>query len=120
MEAGETMTPQEFAALFPERSFAIRYVDKGPHKERKYVWHVMFTGDYWTSDSNQPIYTDYSREPFNEQYADGLGETLEEALQNAVDKVLRSAQQVRQGRQEKLLKAEQELRDLEAKLLRKP
>lgn len=108
------MTPEEFAKLFPERSFAIRYVDRGPHKARKYVWHVMFTGDYWTSDTDRPIYTDHNRR--DDITADGIGDTLEEALDAAVAKVLGHAQAHVDHYREGLREQEQKLRELKTRL----
>lgn len=105
------MTPEEFAKLFPGRPFAIRYVERGEHKKRGFFWHVVFTNDYWTSDSWRPIYDHcLPSEP------DGQGDTLEEALADIVRKTVAAADASRDYCREELDKADRKARELKARL----
>jgi nicotinamidase-related amidase len=98
------MTPQEFADLFPGRPFAIRHVERGAHGARKFGWHVMFTSDYWTSDSDREV---YAHCPPSDP--DGFGETLEEAFANVAKGVLERAEGRRANYEKLLEEAQQEL-----------
>jgi hypothetical protein len=105
------MTPQEFAALFPGRPFAIRYVERGEHGGRKFVWHVMFTSDYFTSDSDRAVY-DHGPP----RMPDGFGATLDEAFDAVVTGVVRDAERRVSRDLEELRKSETELREVKTRL----
>ncbi len=107
------MTPKEFADLFPGRPFAIRWVERGDHGARAFFWHVVFTSDYWTSDSWREVY-DHHRP----DCPDGKGETLEAAFADLIKKTHERALKTVEYQKKKLLESEQELRDVEAKVLR--
>ena len=105
------MTPKEFAELFPGKPFAIRWVERGDRGDRKFNWHVMFTNDYWTSDTWCAVYDHCSP-----SLPDGHGDTIEEAIDALVAGLVERAEARRQYAKEELLEVEQEERELKARL----
>jgi hypothetical protein len=102
------VTPEDFAALFPGQPFAIRWVEHGEYRKRSFFWHVMFTSDYWTSDSCSAVYDHCAPD-----HPDGKGETLDAAFDDLLKKTVKRAQARLEASREELAEREQLLRDAE-------
>ncbi|HEY6921947.1 MAG TPA: hypothetical protein VI653_00650 [Steroidobacteraceae bacterium] len=98
------MTLQEFAQLFPESPFALRYVEQGARGERKFVWHIQYTNDYWTSDTCRAVY-DHSCPPV----PDGFGDSPEAAIEDLLKNTLVQRQRALASRQKELGEAHSQL-----------
>jgi hypothetical protein len=105
------VTSAEFVKLFPGRAFAARYVERGDKGARAFVWHVMFTNDYWTSDSDRDVYNHCPpREP------DGFGPTLEAAFDDVARNWVGAADRQVAMYRVRLTESEQEARELKERL----
>jgi hypothetical protein len=107
------MTPKEFTELFPGKPFAARYVERGEHQRRAFIWHVMFTNDYWTSDTDRDVYTHcVPAEPA------GFGDTLEAALEDIARNMVAAADGQCAYHRDRLAEREQEARELKERFRR--
>lgn len=96
------MKIEDFVAAFPGHPFALRWVERGPHGERKFGWHAMFTSDYFTSDTDRLI--DNHQPPHHwEAFADtpeaALGQLAKLTLDSAKSNLLRASQRHDEARQ---------------------
>jgi hypothetical protein len=76
------MKIEDFAKLYPESPFALRYVERGAQGARKFVWHIMRTSDYFTSDTDRQVYD--HRAPAE---PDGFGDTPEGAIDDLLSNI---------------------------------
>lgn len=102
------MTLDEFIEKFPERPFAIRFIERGEQYRRKFVWYVMFTSDYFTSDSDRAV---LNHCPPNDP--EGFGDSLELALDDLRNKLASKLQRAVSDHRELLKEAEGKLREFE-------
>lgn len=105
------MTLQEFASLFPKRAFALRYVERGEKGARKFVWHLQYTNDYFTSDTDRDVYNHGVP-----NYPDGFGDSPEEAIDDLLAKSKERNQMLVLDLTEQLESAKENARKLEESL----
>lgn len=71
------MTIDDLIALYPDRSFALFRVERGPKGKREFVWLARWNAGYFTTDSDRHVgLDDYVSS--DEQY---FGSTEEEAIE---------------------------------------
>ncbi len=92
------MTLQKFAQLFPSSPFALRYVEQGEHGKRKFVWHIKYTSDYWTSDTCRAVY-----DHCDPVVPDGFGDTPEEAVDDLLRNTLAQHQRALVAREKEII-----------------
>jgi hypothetical protein len=106
------MTIEEFQKAFPGVPFALHYVKRGEANKRKFGWHASFTNEYWTSDTDRPIYN--HNPPHDEMYTmyEAWGKTPYDALDALTDMVLNGAANRVEARRKSLIEAEDALKTL--------
>jgi hypothetical protein len=107
------MNIKSFLKLFPATPFYLHRVERGAHRERKFIWHARFTSDYFTSDTDRLV--DNHKPPHG--YTDAFGDTVEECLEDLAQQVLKNMESSTAHYQKGQREAEGKLSEFRQKLL---
>lgn len=110
------LTIEQFTRLFPRSPFRLSYVERGEHKNRKFIWYAAFTSDYFTSDSDRLVDDHCPPRGYPNPYTDASGNTPEEALSELARQVLENMKASVESRKKYRREAEEALESFQKQL----